>query len=51
MSHSLPTLTTLCDRGLWLDHSQVVKAGRVGPLIEQYTQSLETRLASSAEAR
>ena len=51
VSHSLPTLTTLCDRGLWLDHGHVVKAGRVGPLIEQYKQSLETRLASSAEAR
>ena len=51
VSHSLPTLITLCDRGLWLDHGHVVKAGRVGPLIEQYTQSLETPLVSSAEAR
>lgn len=36
VSHSLETLKTLCDRGLWLDHGQVAKAGPVGDVIRAY---------------
>ena len=51
VSHSLPTLTTLCDRGLWLDHGRVVRAGRVEGLIEEYSHSLGAPLTTAAEAR
>ena len=51
VSHSLPTLTTLCDRGIWLDHGRVVRAGRVEGLIEEYSHSLGAPLTTAAEAR
>jgi ABC-type polysaccharide/polyol phosphate transport system ATPase subunit len=49
VSHSLPTLATLCDRGLWLDHGRVVRAGRVTDVIEEYSQSMGKPLVSLAE--
>ena len=36
VSHSLSTLTTLCDRGLWLDHGQLIMSGRIQDVIEAY---------------
>jgi homopolymeric O-antigen transport system ATP-binding protein len=51
VSHSLPTLATLCDRGLWLDHGRVVKAGPINELIEEYTRYSGTPLTTVAQAR
>jgi len=44
VSHSLPTLATLCDRGLWVDHGRVVGSGAVNELIEEYARSLNAGL-------
>ena len=51
VSHSLPTLAALCDRGLWLDHGRVVAAGPVKELIEEYGRSSGTPLTPVAETR
>jgi ABC-type polysaccharide/polyol phosphate transport system ATPase subunit len=51
VSHSLSTLATLCDRGLWLDHGRVVGAGPMRALIEEYTQSSGIPLKPVAESR
>jgi ABC-type polysaccharide/polyol phosphate transport system ATPase subunit len=36
VSHGLKTLENLCDRGLWLDHGRVMKAGPIGEVIQAY---------------
>ena len=37
VSHSLDTLGSLCDHGLWLDHGRVRKTGPIAEVIEAYT--------------
>lgn len=39
VSHSLPTLETLCDRAIWLDHGRLVKTGTVSEVIQAYMET------------
>jgi lipopolysaccharide transport system ATP-binding protein len=39
VSHALPTLEKLCDRGLWLDHGRVVRTGPMHEIIREYRDS------------
>lgn len=39
VSHSLDTLSELCDRGLWLDNGRVVKTGPICEVIDAYASS------------
>jgi lipopolysaccharide transport system ATP-binding protein len=39
VSHSLQALGQLCDRGLWLDHGQVMKTGPMCQVIDAYATS------------
>ncbi len=36
VSHSTAMLTSLCDRGLWLDGGQLVMQGKIGEVLEAY---------------
>jgi ABC-type polysaccharide/polyol phosphate transport system ATPase subunit len=48
VSHSLETLKTLCDRGLWLDHGQVVKEGSMREVLEAYQGTATPVLRASS---
>jgi ABC-type polysaccharide/polyol phosphate transport system ATPase subunit len=41
VSHSLPTLETLCNQALWLDHGRLVKTGTVKQVIRAYSAAAE----------
>jgi lipopolysaccharide transport system ATP-binding protein len=38
VSHSLPSLQTLCDNALWLDHGRIRQTGPVTQVIQAYTE-------------
>lgn len=38
VSHDLPTLATLCDRAIWLDHGKIQQFGPTDEIIAAYTQ-------------
>src|ERR1035438_4142115 len=42
VSHSLPSLQTLCDTALWLDHGRLKQAGPVTEVLQAYTDSAAT---------
>jgi ABC-type polysaccharide/polyol phosphate transport system ATPase subunit len=48
VSHALETLESLCDRGLWLDRGQVVKAGPIGEVIQAYQDTPAAALQGTA---
>ena len=39
VSHSLPSVQTLCDTALWLDHGRVRQTGTVEEVIQAYTEA------------
>jgi len=39
VSHSLETLSSLCDRGLWLDHGRVQQFGSATEVLLAYRES------------
>jgi ABC-type polysaccharide/polyol phosphate transport system ATPase subunit len=50
VSHSLETLKTLCDRGLWLDHGQIVKDGSMRQVLDAYQGAATPALRASSTA-
>jgi len=40
VSHDLTSLSTLCERGIWLDHGQIRQDGPIGQVIAGYTESV-----------
>ena len=49
VSHSVETLEKLCQRGLWLDHGQVVKTGTITQVVEAYTRHSSTQALVGGE--
>jgi len=43
VSHSLQTLSELCDSGLWLDHGRIMKTGPIRQVIDAYSHSVATQ--------
>jgi ABC-type polysaccharide/polyol phosphate transport system ATPase subunit len=39
VSHSLPTLESLCNRAIWLDHGRLVRAGSIRDVIAAYSEA------------
>ncbi len=48
VSHDLPSLSSLCERGLWLDHGRVCQDGPIGPVIAGYTDSVRHNQGQAA---
>jgi ABC-type polysaccharide/polyol phosphate transport system ATPase subunit len=51
VSHALDTLERLCDRGLWLEHGQVVKIGKVSEVLKAYRDSATANVPAPAAAQ
>lgn len=50
VSHSMVTLGQLCDRGLWLDHGRVVKAGPMQHVLKAYTDTANATVTSVGQS-
>jgi ABC-type polysaccharide/polyol phosphate transport system ATPase subunit len=48
VSHDLHSLASLCERGVWLDHGQVRKAGPIDEVIAAYTESVSGKASQAA---
>ena len=46
VSHSPDMLERFCDRGLWLDHGQVVKTGRIREVLDAYLNRIPEQTAA-----
>lgn len=51
VSHALDTLERLCDRGLWLEHGQVVKIGKVSEVLKAYRDSATANVPAPSAAQ
>lgn len=49
VSHSLPTVQTLCDRAAWLDHGRVVSEGRPVDVCDSYLDHVDDQGAARGE--
>ncbi len=48
VSHDLQSLATLCERGIWMDHGQIRKAGPIKDVIAAYTESVAATQSQAA---
>jgi ABC-type polysaccharide/polyol phosphate transport system ATPase subunit len=48
VSHDLTSLKNLCERGLWLDHGQVLQDGPISSVIASYTDSVRHNQGQAA---
>ena len=44
VSHSTTMVREMCDRAIWLDHGELMMAGRVGDVLEAYEGYKSTAL-------
>ena len=38
VSHNLPTLESLCDRVVWMEHGRVLACGEAGEIVSHYSR-------------
>jgi ABC-type polysaccharide/polyol phosphate transport system ATPase subunit len=48
VSHDLPSLTKLCDQGVWMDHGRVRQVGPMPEVIRAYTDSVKNPQSQAA---
>ena len=47
VSHALPTLQTLCDRAMWLDHGRVMTSGSLEQVVRAYAEATDAQVAAN----
>ncbi|MFS0706142.1 ABC transporter ATP-binding protein [Cellulomonas sp. 179-A 9B4 NHS] len=51
VSHSMPSLRSMCDQVAWLQHGKLVETGDAAPILERYLDSTRTDVRRDSEGK
>ena len=51
VSHSMPSLRSMCDEVAWLDHGKVVETGEATPILQRYLDSTRTDVVTETDGQ
>jgi len=49
VSHSLPTITTMCSEAVWIDHGEIREAGTAEDVVASYTAAVNQKAAENVQ--